>query len=219
VSYASRAAFGKKEWAHFFNCDVGEEPPLPADIDSILDSHCLFWPGKKVRHTHLLVLIPRWVDGRSFTLNGFSKLVRCEHLRDVGTRIWHYDTVVKEALGLQSPAHSYWTLVTCDAVPLDRYKIDASQHVVLPDHLSQAGYTVPGTLEMATAILTHRIRSDEDLYSESSHSYVRCREHVAPQSPAVVGGLSSSGLQIYNLESAVSHYGSTYIGVACARRL
>jgi hypothetical protein len=219
VNCGRRVAFGRKEWAQFFNCDVGEEPPLPADIDSILNNHCFFWPNKKVKQTHLLVLIPRRVSGRSFTLNELSKLVRCEHLKDVGTKIWHYDTVVKEALGLQSPTHSYWTLITCDALPLDRYKIDADQNVVLSDSLDEAGYMVPDTLEMATAILAHRIRSDEDIYPEASHSYVRCREHVTLNSPAIVGGMSSSGLQIYNFESFITHHPSAYMGVACSRRL
>jgi hypothetical protein len=219
IDYSSGVAFGKKEWALFFNCDVGEEPPLPADIDSILNSHCLFWPDQKVKHTHLLVLIPRRVDGRSFTLNGFSKLVRCDHFENVGTKIWHYDAAVKEALGLQSPTHSYWALVARDALPVGWYKINADQNVVLSDHLNQAGYMVPGTLEMATAILAHHIRSGECLYSDASHVYVRCQEHVAPQFPTIVGGLSPAGLQIYDFESAVRPHESTYIGVACSRRL
>ena len=220
VSCAAEVAFGKKEWAYFLNCDVGEEPSLPADIDAILNSYCLFWPDQKVRHTHLLVLIPRRVDGRSFTLNGLSKLVRCDHFVNVGTKIWHYDAAVKETMGLQSPTHSYWALVTRGALPVGRYRINADQHVVLSDGLNQAGYVVPGTLEMATAILTHHIRTGECLYSDDSHAYVRCQEHdAASQFPTVVGGLSAAGLQIYDFESAVRHHESTYIGVACSRRL
>jgi hypothetical protein len=217
VSCSAEVAFGKKEWAHFLNCDVGEEPPLPADIDAILNSHCLFWPDQKVKHTHLLV--PRRVDGRSFTLNGLSKLVRCDHFENVGTKIWHYDAAVKEMLGLQSPTHSYWALVTRGALPVSWYKINADQHVVLSDGLNQAGYVLPGTLEIATAILTHHIRTGECLYSDASHTYVRCREHTASQFPTVVGGLSAAGLQIYDFESTVRHHESTYIGVACSRRL
>jgi hypothetical protein len=198
---------------------VGEEPPLPPDIDSILGSYCSFWPDQKVKETHLLVLIPRRIDGRSFTLDGLSKFIRCNHLENIGTKIWHYDTTVKRILGLQSPTHSYWTLVTRDVVPLSHYKINADQNISLSDHLNQAGYVVSGTLEMATAILSHHVRSGESLYSDASHTYARCQEHVAHQSPAVVGGLSSAGLQIYDLESAVQHHESTYLGVACSRRL
>jgi hypothetical protein len=219
TNYFPEIAFGKEAWAQFFNCDVGEEPPLPANIDSILNSHCLFWPDKKVKETHLLVLIPRRVDGRSFTLNGLAKLVRCDHLEKVGTKIWHYDAVVKKILGLQSPTHSYWALVTRDVLPVSQYQIDADQNVVVSDHLSQVGYTVPGTLEMATAILAHHIRSGENLYSDASCTYVRCQEHVVPRSPAVVGGLSPAGLQIHGFESAVRLHDATYIGVACSRRL
>lgn len=212
-------AFGREKWSHFFNCDTGEEPPLPADIDSILNSYCSFWPDKKVKDTHLLVLIPRRIDGRSFTLDGLSKLTRCDHLENVGTKIWHYDTNVKKVLGLQSPTQSYWTLVTRDVVPVSQYTINADQSVSLSDQLNQVGYVVPGTLEMATAILSHYVRSNECLYSDASHTYARCQECVAHQSPAVVGGLSPAGLQIYDLESAVRHHASTYMGVACSRKL
>jgi hypothetical protein len=212
-------AFGRERWSHFFNCDTGEEPPLPTNIDSVLDSYCSFWPNKKVRDTHLLILIPRRIDGRSFTLDGLSQLTRCDHLENIGTKIWHYDANVKKVLGLQSPTQSYWTLVTRDVVPVSQYIINADQSVSLSDHLNQFGYVVSGTLEMATAILSHYVRSNECLYSDASRTYARCQEYVAHQSPAVVGGLSPAGLQIYDLESAVRYHASTYMGVACSRKL
>src|SRR6476620_385041 len=34
-----KIAFGKKQWAKYFG-DIGEEPPLPKDIDKILKSPC-----------------------------------------------------------------------------------------------------------------------------------------------------------------------------------
>src|SRR3981189_1843179 len=53
-------AFGKAMWAKYFG-DSGIEPPLPSTIPEILNSRCPFWPDKKVRQTHLLVLIPETV--------------------------------------------------------------------------------------------------------------------------------------------------------------
>lgn len=41
-------AFGKELRAEYFG-DVGEEPPLPPDIDKILQNPCPFWPGEKSR--------------------------------------------------------------------------------------------------------------------------------------------------------------------------
>ncbi|MGZ6330812.1 MAG: SH3 domain-containing protein, partial [Parachlamydiaceae bacterium] len=50
----SSIAFGKAKWATYFG-DIGEEPPLPNNIQTILSSPCPFWPNKKVEETHLLV--------------------------------------------------------------------------------------------------------------------------------------------------------------------
>ena len=47
--------FGKAKWKKYFG-DVGVEPPLPIEIERILKAPCIFWPDKKVKDTHLLVL-------------------------------------------------------------------------------------------------------------------------------------------------------------------
>ena len=45
-------AFGKAEWKKYFG-DVGKEPPLPANINQILNSPCPIWPEKKSqRYAH-----------------------------------------------------------------------------------------------------------------------------------------------------------------------
>ena len=38
-------AFGARDWKTFYG-DVGVEPPLPSDINEILESPCPIWPGK-----------------------------------------------------------------------------------------------------------------------------------------------------------------------------
>ena len=67
-------AFGKAEWRKYFG-DVGVEPQLPADIKKILKEPCSFWPDKKVKETHLLVLIPNTANGKSFTMNYLEDLI------------------------------------------------------------------------------------------------------------------------------------------------
>ena len=41
-------AFGKADWEKYFG-DIGVEPPLPANIEEILNALCSFWPDKKVK--------------------------------------------------------------------------------------------------------------------------------------------------------------------------
>jgi hypothetical protein len=50
-----RMAFGAEEWRQYYG-EVESAPDLPSDIDEILDSACPFWPDRKVRDTHLIVL-------------------------------------------------------------------------------------------------------------------------------------------------------------------
>jgi len=56
-------AFGAADWKKYFG-DVGVEPPLPANIDAILNGPCPIWSGKKVKETHLLMLVPSTVNGK-----------------------------------------------------------------------------------------------------------------------------------------------------------
>lgn len=67
--------FRKADWERYFG-NVATEPPLPINIEHILNSSCPFWTGKKVSDTHLLVLIPKTIEGRSFNLNTLEELIQ-----------------------------------------------------------------------------------------------------------------------------------------------
>ena len=68
-------AFGKDLWATHLG-DIGIEPPLPPNIKEILNAPCPFFPGKKVEETHLLVLIPKTVNGKPLTMQTLGELVQ-----------------------------------------------------------------------------------------------------------------------------------------------
>jgi len=211
-------AFGKEQWARYFG-DVGEEPPLPTHIDAILDRSCPFWPGKQVRDTHLLVLLPSKVNARSLTLNSLGELVRCSHSREHGTRFHNYDEVVKRLLGYQSLPSSYWVLITRDVVPTNHYRIATNQIVSMTGKAYQSGYTASSALEAATAILSHYIHTGEVLYPESSRTYALCQDFSGPQSHVLVGGLSVAGLNLFDSQSTEVALRGFNAGVACTLRL
>eukprot|EP00540_Astrosyne_radiata_P000297 CAMPEP_0116823504 /NCGR_PEP_ID=MMETSP0418-20121206/875_1 /TAXON_ID=1158023 /ORGANISM="Astrosyne radiata, Strain 13vi08-1A" /LENGTH=1063 /DNA_ID=CAMNT_0004451765 /DNA_START=1006 /DNA_END=4194 /DNA_ORIENTATION=- len=99
-------AFGASAWKEYIG-DVGAEPPLPANIDEILDGPCPFWEGKRVRDTHILTMIPSHVNGQSFSLDLLGELI--EHpLTGPATKYGYYYSAVKSNYGTQSPDHSYW---------------------------------------------------------------------------------------------------------------
>jgi hypothetical protein len=68
-------SFGAEDWSRYFG-EVAAAPPLPERIVDTLNSPCPFWPGKAVKDSHLLVLIPATVAGEPFSLDLLGELIR-----------------------------------------------------------------------------------------------------------------------------------------------
>ena len=217
------AVFGVRAWRQYFG-EVGEEPLLPSDVDEILGSPCPFWPGKIVRDTHLLVLIPATVDDMSFNLNLLGELVRIPKERGYPTGCSHYPSDVQGQFGVQSPTRSYWVLMTRDVLEGSRSKSYVAQKTLVAAHAKRTGlpYELPGILEAATVILSHYVRSGERLYADDPWTYTRCQELVAwnngSKCPVTVGGFSSGGLDVRSDCSAVGISSSHYRGISSLRK-
>ena len=159
---AEQFAFGPKDWNRYFG-DIGEVPPLPPDIMDILRSPCPYWEEKSVANTHLLVLIPRTVNGSPFTLNLLGEMIKVP--RGEGWRA-EYRYRVKNRGCLAKivdrgiPKHS-WFLITKNVLPGSLNKTYYEQI-----ELIRSPYEVPFTLEIATGVLMHHVRSGERLYPE-----------------------------------------------------
>jgi hypothetical protein len=215
VSLLALKTLGEVEWKHYLG-DVGPAPALPSNIGTILDSPCPFWPAKKVRDTHLLVLIPARVDGAPFTLNLLGELI--QHPKNGGhkTEYKYYDRDVKAQFGERSPDRSYWLLMTREVLEGSRHKSYAAQKnlVARCAKKTQQPYELPSALEAATAILVHHACTGERLFGDDPLTYVRCQELVAYQGtnyPTGVGGFDSSGLYVSNFHIHIR-------GVVCSRK-
>jgi 50S ribosome-binding GTPase len=211
-------AIGPKEWIQYFG-EVGETPPLPADINQILSGRCPFWPSKKVSDTHLLVLIPATVDGKPFTLDLLGELIKRPKEGGHKTEYRGYADAVQKELGGQSPGRSYWVLMTREVLEGSRDKRYDTQKKLVSDHARRTGfsYELPDVLGAATAILLHHARTGERLYTDRPSTYMRCQEKVAwDQYPITVGNFSSGGLLVDADFFAHSHYYD--FGVSCLRK-
>jgi hypothetical protein len=220
----SGSYFGAKEWEKYLG-DVGPEPvpDLPSDIDAVLDGPCPFWPGKEVRDTHLLVLIPATVDGAPFTLNLLGKLIQRPKNGGHQTKYRYYGDATKTQLGEKSPDRSYWLLMTREVLAGSRNKSYAEQRALVAGYTGETGlpYELPSVLEAATAVLLHHARTGERLFGNSPLTYTRCQELVAYKGdnyPAVVGGFDSSGLCVYSDDGSHDGYDNDSDGVACSRK-
>ena len=192
---------GKSEWTDYFG-DVGEEPPLPDDLDELMHSPCPFWLGNQIKDTHLLVLIPEQVNGKALTLDYLGELIEQPQGSGHGTKYrgdW-YAKYVRPSIGSQGSGSSYWVLMTRDVLPGSRWKSYADQCKLVEDHAARTGlaYELPGALEAAVVMLLHYVRSGERLYSDNPWTYTRCRDKDKDGDPVAVGGFSSGGISLYN---------------------
>jgi energy-coupling factor transporter ATP-binding protein EcfA2 len=207
-------AFGAKEWKKYFG-DVGQEPSLPNNIEDILNAPCPFFRSKKVRDTHLLVLIPASVDGVPFTLNLLGKMVQqpknSRHKAEFGFNI----AQVRTKIGENSPFCPYWLLMTRDVLEKSRGKAYSKQRELIKRYAKKTGlcYELPGVLEAATAILMHHARAGERLFGDSPWTYTRCRELIEDKYPILVGGFDSLGLAF-----SFYYFDISFYGVSCCRK-
>jgi hypothetical protein len=210
--------FGAKEWHRCFG-EVEPVPDLPINMAAILESACPFWPGKRVRDTHLLALIPAAVDGEPFTLNLLGELIQYPKNGGHKARYSYYGSDVQVRFGAASPAASYWLLMTRDVLPGSRNKSYRDQKELVSDHAERTSlpYEVPNALEAATVIMVHHVRNGEQLYGDDPLTFTRCQEwglHQSSECPAIVGGFGSSGLSVHSY----SHYDHHFYGIAGCRK-
>jgi hypothetical protein len=178
--------FGKAKWEKYFG-DIGVEPPLPKDIMEVLKNPCPYWEGKKVEETHMLVLIPKTVDGKLLTLNTLQELIQNPKGGGHPTKYsTYYDVIQKEC---QPVSASYWALITKDVLPNSRNKTYAEQQTLI-----KGSYAVPGALEVTTAILMRHVQTGERIYTDNPWTYTRCQELLSNGYRVWVGGFGSSGL-------------------------
>lgn len=211
------SAFGKAKWALYFG-DVGIEPPLPPNIDKILNAPCPFWSDKKVHETHLLTLIPQTVNGRPFTLNSHQEILQ----NPLGGYLAKYNTYwdeIQKDHGNTVSSNSYWLLMTNNIIPKSERKT-ANGHKKLLATIKQKTnllYDMPLLLEAATSISMEYVQRGNTLYGIDVNT--RCKERVLskPNSTLVVGG-EGCGVRIYYYDD-LGIFPTSANGVAGALKL
>ena len=188
-------AFGKADWWKYFG-DIEFEPPLPANIEEILNEPCSFWPDKKVKETHLLVLIPNTVNERPFTMNYLEELVQ-EPKSGHATKYHYYTNYEKDAIGDKSyPSH--WVLMTKNIIPGSRDTWRDECHDMIANHSKKTGlpYELPHLLEATASIFIHYVKTGERLYIEDPHTYTWSQDVDTNTNLLSVGCFGTNGLHV-----------------------
>jgi hypothetical protein len=230
-------AFGKDEWKKYLAVEAGVEPPLPENIDTILNGLCPIWKEKKVRDTHILVLIPEKINENPFTLNILERTVGTIPIRSLPGfgNVWTSHKELEEICGadrqgrktkyknfFSSIRNLYgdipnrrprWILMTMENLPSSR---GGSYNLGIGKISNYKGYKVPGVLDAATAILVEYIRSGERLYPAKPPAYTYCQE-LYGNDHLIVGCFAEDGLEICTDPNSIGS--GRFTGVAGIRHL
>jgi hypothetical protein len=156
--------FGPENWAKYFG-DIGVVPPLPTRIESVLEGPCPFHDGRKVKDTHLLVLVPATVDGRPFTLDLLQTLITEPKNGGYASEYGTYWPLAKQEIGPRPAFHSQWVLMTKEVVPGTGEKCWDDQEETLGN-----SHIAPTVLQAATCILMHYTKTGQRLYHRDPQS-------------------------------------------------
>jgi hypothetical protein len=204
--------------------DVGVEPPLPSTItEELLNSDCPLHPGEKIKDTHLLVLVPKTVNGEPYTALKLDEL--CATSKGSGDKLIYdgadWATAWKENdWASTAQVQSEWVLIPKsdpdpNKVPEGKHfrsKKIAAQQDVHDEHYPE--YREVKTLELMTAVLLNDLVNGDPRMLDG-WNYLRCVEPNASGGRVCVGRFLALGLEVRDDDGA---YDSDDIGRALARK-
>jgi hypothetical protein len=216
-----RNFLGVEEWQRGFGVRVGALPPIPGYITAeLLNSNCPLHPGQLIKDTHILVLIPKTVDGQPYSALRLEEL--CAARKGSGARLISgiYNDWKQAAWANASPSVSEWVLIPKSepnprGVPEGhhfRSKNIAAQAAVYSHY--EADYREAKALEVMTAAVLNDVVNGAPRMLDGL-SLIRCVEPSASGGRILVGVFSHSGLEVRDGWEDVGH---EYIGCALARK-
>ncbi len=211
---------GAEAWAAQ-RIDVGAAPPFPASItEALLNSDCPLHPGEKIKDTHLLVLIPKTVNGEPYSALKLDEL--CATRKGSGDKLifdgaaWATTWKGHDWANLPQ-SQSEWVLIPkSDPDPKKvpegkhfRSKDIAAQQKVHDEYYKE--YREVKAVEVMTAVVLYDLTHKERLLPD----YLRCEEPNAFGGRVCVGGFNASGLWVLVDDGADGHGN---VGRALARK-
>lgn len=197
--------FGAREWTDRFGVVVPAAPLL-----SLRES--LF---QRLKETHVLVYIPKTVNGEPLTLKSLEELVK-KHFSNSACNFILDPTV--DTLKDNSIEKSCWALMTKDILPKSRSKCYADQQAIVANFSAEGltGYEVPTAIEAAICLIFRKSISSINNPDDDLEIYTRCQERTiegARGFQVAVGNFVSNKLNIDTLD-----YLSKRCGVAGMRK-
>src|SRR5262249_38119970 len=107
-------------------------------------------------------------------------------------------------------------LMTKNVIEGSRNKSYTDQQTLITELNEQTGinYDVPNLLDATICIFMQCVSSEERLFSNKPWTYTRCQEKTQEGYQIIVGGFSSAGLDVHD----VNFFDFDFIGVAALRK-
>ena len=204
---------GAKAWEEGFGVTVGTPPPYPVWLTrELLEEECQLHPGEQVKDTHVLVLMPKTVNGEAYSAAKLSEL--CAGKKGSGDRLIYgqTDRATKwksESWADTPQVESEWILLPKrDPVPEKMEEVYPSdgesrhfrdkklraQEDVHKSHYSK-DYREAKALEVMTAALLNDVVHGEPRMLDG-WNYLRCEEPNSSGGRVLVGGFDAIGLLV-----------------------
>jgi hypothetical protein len=200
-----RNFLGAAEWQRGFQVDVGVVPPIPKSITKeLLESDCPLHPGEKIKDTHILMLVPKTVNGEPYSAVKLGEL--CHGRKGSGGKLIYdgANSWKQESWAKAPQVESEWVLIPKSdpdpkKVPPDKHFRSKSIAQQAEVHKCYAeDYREAKALEVMTAALLNDVVNGEPRMLDG-YNYLRCVEPNASGGRVLVGGFDADGLRVYVL--------------------
>jgi hypothetical protein len=201
-------------------------PPLPWNIDQILNSKCPVYGDEKkedgthytVKETHVLQLLCE-EDG---SINQFEKEIRAHWKKYPSLRFRIFNPAARQEYGNLRFEPSHWELLTTDILPKSR-KLRYPVQIAQIHSLSQKSfvhYEIPSLQNVSRTTFLHKVATNENLYSGNHvrgprHTLTRVKDETYNGAFCFGAYTGFDGPGVYILCSGRQKY----VGVAARRRI
>jgi hypothetical protein len=216
-----RNFLGVEEWQRGFGVRVGVPPPMPEAITAeLLNSKCPLHPGQLIKDTHILVLIPKTVDGKLYSAVKLGEL--CASRKGSGDKLIddRSSSWKRCDWAILPQAKSEWVLLPKsdpdrNKVPEDKHFRDKTikQQEKVYKHYA-AEYREAKALEVMTMALLNDVVHGEPRILDG-WNLLRCMEPNASGGRVCVGSFHAYGLRVNGDNDGCGH---AYFGRALARK-
>jgi hypothetical protein len=185
----------------------------------LLNSDCPLHPREKIKDTHLLVLVPKTVNGEPYTAVKLDEL--CAWRKGSGDNLIYagFDSWKSQEWASAPQSRSEWVLIPKsdpDPNKVPEGKHFRSKNIAAPQdvHDEHYGeYREVKTLELMTAALLNDLVNGEPRMLDGN--YLRCAEPNASGGRVCVGLFRAHGLRVCDDDVAFAY---DFLGRALARK-